>query len=410
MQNGNQHDYQLSRPKKSARVLFVDQTAQLGGAELWLKDVVLGRGGNDKVFLFQDGPLSQLLGEQDVEVVTRAASERLGGLKKESGLFVKLTSSFDVVRMVRAVASAAADCDVIYANTPKALVVSALAGLGTRKPVVYHLHDILSRDHFSSSNLRILVGLSNRLVRHVVANSQATLQAYRAAGGKCACSVSYNGFDPDSFLPPIERQTEYARQVRAELGLDPAAPLVAVFGRLAPWKGQQLAIRALHHLRGVHLMLVGDALFGEADYKLELQRLAQDPAVTGRVHFMGFRRDVFPLMQSANIVLHASIAPEPFGRVIVEAMLSRRPIIAARAGGAAEIVTHGVDGWLFTPGDEVALAECVHQVSTMQPASLATVIDNAQRSARERFSLQGAVNDVANVVERVTNRHHNPTR
>ncbi len=129
MHNGNQ----AVKPQKLPRVLFVDQTAQLGGAELWLKDVVLGRGGNDKLFLFQDGPLAQLLGEQDVEVITRAASERLGGLKKESGLLVKLTSSLDVVRMVRAVATAAHDCDVIYANTPKALVVSALAGLGTRK-------------------------------------------------------------------------------------------------------------------------------------------------------------------------------------------------------------------------------------------------------------------------------------
>ncbi len=132
---------------------------------------------------------------------------------------------------------------------------------------------------------------------------------------------------------------------------------MAVFGRLAPWKGQQLAIKALRKLPGVHLMLVGDALFGEADYKLELQRLAADPAVAGRVHFLGFRRDVFPLMQAADVVLHASIAPEPFGRVIVEAMLSRRPILAARAGGAAEIVSDNVDGWLFTPGDETALAD-----------------------------------------------------
>ncbi len=216
--------------------------------------------------------------------------------------------------------------------------------------------------------------------------------------------MSYNGFDPLTFGPSIQRRTQHAQELRTELGLNQLTPIVAVFGRLAPWKGQQLAIRALQHLPGVHLMLVGDALFGEANYKLELQRLAQDPAVADRVHFMGFRRDVLPLMQAADIVLHASIAPEPFGRVIVEAMLSRRPIIAARAGGAAEIVSHGVDGWLFTPGDEAALANCVKQVLAMDSASLQVVIDTAERSAAERFSLRGAVEDVGVVVEKLVRR------
>ena len=389
---------------KTPRVLFVDQTAQLGGAELWLKDIVLGRGGNDRVFLFQDGPLAQLLQEHDVDVMTRAISGRLGGLKKESGVLVKLASSLDVVGMMRAVGKAARDCDAIYANTPKALVVAALAGAIARKPVIYHLHDILSREHFSSSNLRILVGLSNRLVRHVVANSQATLDAYRAAGGKCACSVSYNGFDPAAFVAFVDQRSQHVAAVRTELGVDGSVPIVAVFGRLAPWKGQQLAIKALRQLPGVQLMLVGDALFGEAEYKLELQALAQDPAVAGRVHFMGFRRDVFPLMQAADVVLHASIAPEPFGRVIVEAMLSRRPILAARAGGAAEIVTDGVDGWLFTPGDEAALAAGVKRVLSMDRGSLDAVLVKAQKAAGERFSLQRAVADVGEAIQKSINR------
>lgn len=394
---------EIDKPRKAQRVLFVDQTAQLGGAELWLKDVVLGRGGSDKVFLFQDGPLAEVLSDQAVEVVTRPVSQRLGGLKKESGLLAKVASSWDVLAMVRAVQNAARTCDAIYANTPKALVVSALAGVIARKPVLYHLHDILSREHFSASNLKVLVGLSNRLVRHVVANSQATMDAYRAAGGKASCSISYNGFDPSVFIPFIANHAEHSLAVRRELGLHNGDTIVAVFGRLAPWKGQQLAIKALHKLTGVHLMLVGDALFGEADYKLELQRLAQDPAVAGRVHFMGFRRDVFPLMQAVDVVLHASIAPEPFGRVIVEAMLSRRPIIAARAGGAAEIVTDGSDGWLFTPGDEAALAQCVARVLNMEDSVRTEVIERAQKMASDRFSLRGAVEDVSAVVEQYRN-------
>ena len=217
------------------------------------------------------------------------------------------------------------------------------------KPLVYHLHDILSLEHFSRSNLWLLVGLANRRAGQVIANSEASRTAFLAAGGKTPVSVCYNGFDCQPFDAWHANRLENRRQHRSPWQLADQ-PVVGVFGRFAPWKGQHVAIDAIRALPGVHLLLVGDALFGEEEYKRKLLAMAEAPELAGRIHFLGFRDDVGELMQAVDVVAHCSTAPEPFGRVIVEAMLSRRPIVASRAGGAMEIVEHCVSGLLAEPG------------------------------------------------------------
>ena len=139
--------------------------------------------------------------------------------------------------------------------------------------------------------------------------------------------------------------------LRAQLGL-PTGRLIGIFGRLTRWKGQHIALEALRSLPGVHLVIVGEALFTEDDraYREELQRTAEEPGLQGRVHFLGFRSDVTALLQAMDVVVHCSVAAEPFGRVIVESMLAGTPVVATRGGGVDEIITDGQDGFLVPPG------------------------------------------------------------
>jgi glycosyltransferase involved in cell wall biosynthesis len=81
--------------------------------------------------------------------------------------------------------------------------------------------------------------------------------------------------------------------------------------------------------------------------------------VAPRIHWLGFREDIPELMAASDIVLHTSVAPEPFGRVIVEAMLARRPVVATLGGGAEEIIQTPETGVLVPPGDAIALADAV---------------------------------------------------
>ncbi|MCY2973373.1 MAG: glycosyltransferase family 4 protein [Planctomycetota bacterium] len=383
------------------KVLFLDQTAQLGGAELCLKDMVLVRKdayqAADRVVLLQHGPLEDLLRSAGIDTVVYGFSKSSQSIRKDGGLLKKVGSSFDVLQLARAVAREAADMDVIYPNTPKALIVGAMAGWLAGKPVVYHLHDMLTVEHFSWSNLVLMVQTANRLVRHVIANSQSSADAFRAAGGTTPMTICYNGFRRDVFDDHSHNHSMHRKMIRDSIGLPiqtTGQPLVMVFGRYAPWKGQHVAIEALRNLPGVHLALVGDALFGEGDYKSQLITMAADPKLQSRVHFLGFRDDVPALMQAADVVVHCSVAPEPFGRVIVEAMLSKRPVIASSAGGALEIVQDRVNGFTATPGDAPDLANRIREVFELPVAHREQIIAAAYQSALDRFELKAVVEKV----------------
>lgn len=370
----------------SPRVLFVDQTAQLGGAELSLFDIVRSRHSNDRVVLFEHGRFENLLREQGIDVSICPLASQVSTIRKDSGFWLYIQSSVALMRQVRAVIAEASGCSLFYANTPKAFVVSALAGWKTRKPVIYHLRDILSDTHFSRANRWLIVMLAKLSRARVIANSAATADAFVAAGGSAeAVSVVHNGFDPTPFDRAHQQSELHRAELRGALGLSDE-PVVALFGRLAEWKGQHLALEAIRRLPDVHLLLVGDALFGEDEYLEQFNRLASDPALRNRVHRLGFRTDVPELMQASDIVIHCSTAPEPFGRVIVEAMLSRRPLIASRAGGAAEIVRHGETGLLFPPGSADELASAITKtLSGWYDA--AKMVDTAYRESRDRFDL-----------------------
>jgi glycosyltransferase involved in cell wall biosynthesis len=135
--------------------------------------------------------------------------------------------------------------------------------------------------------------------------------------------------------------------------------MVGVFGRLAEWKGQHILLEAAVGLPDVHICVVGDALFGEQLYAKTLQDRAARPDLAQRVTFLGFRRDIPALMKCMDIIAHTSTVAEPLGRVILEGMLARKPVIATRAGGAAEIVADRKNGILVTPGSVTELSSAV---------------------------------------------------
>ena len=107
------------------------------------------------------------------------------------------------------------------------------------------------------------------------------------------------------------------------------------------------------------LSVVGSPLFGEDDYAASLPAHAARLGVADRTVFTGFVDDVAQVLSDADVFVHASVRAEPFGQVVVEAMGAGLAVVAADAGGPAEVITQGTDGLLFAPGDVDALAGCL---------------------------------------------------
>jgi glycosyltransferase involved in cell wall biosynthesis len=341
------------------KILYVDQTGQLGGGELSLLDWLRLSPQDASVVLFEDGPFRPLLEELGipVEVLPLAA---LKGVRRESGLW-KLLSTLPAWLSLRTrLAQAARHADVLYANSQKAFLLSAFARR-SGQPLVWHLRDILTGEHFSPVLRRIAVFTGNRFATAIVVNSKATADAFVAAGGRPHLLREVP--DGVSACPFDEVDPETVEHLRQEL-CPPGKILVGVFGRLAEWKGQHILLEAIVNLPDVHLCIVGDALFGEKPYSETLKARAAQLDLAQRVTFLGFRRDIPALMKCMDIVVHTSIVAEPLGRVILEGMLARKPVIATRAGGAAEIVRDRQNGLLVTPGSVTELSNAIKLLCT----------------------------------------------
>ena len=364
------------------KILFVSYTAVLGGGELCLLDFAHAYRDTSQVVLLTDGILKNRLEDLGVKVEVLGASRSLADVKVSSGL-ASLKSIGDLWRLGKQVANKSKDFDLIHANNQKGFVVSAIARLLGGAPVVWHLHDILTSDIFSATNRKIAVTLANWCATRVIVNSQATGDAFLAAGGNHRLlRMVYNGFDSTKF----DQINDNQKTLREELNIPRDRPLMGMFSRLSYWKGQHILLEAASQLPDVHVLLVGDALFGEAEYTEKLKNIAAQKSLKGRVHWLGFRQDIPALMKACDAIAHCSTAPEPFGRVIVEAQLSKRPAIATIGGGTSEIIEHGVTGLLVPPNDPQLLAAAMQQIFSDREATQ-KMVETAYIQAQTKFSI-----------------------
>jgi glycosyltransferase involved in cell wall biosynthesis len=172
--------------------------------------------------------------------------------------------------------------------------------------------------------------------------------------------------------------------VRASLGIPATAPVVGTVGRLAEIKKQDVLIRAVGGLRprlpGVRLVLVGDG-----PERPRLEALAHESGLGDRVHFVGYQPCPAAFLRMMDVFSLTSRS-EGFPVSLLEAWLAGRPVVCPAVGGIPEVVTHGINGLLFPPGDDAALVEGL--ASVLGDGGLARRLGEAGRSAvRERYSI-----------------------
>lgn len=174
-------------------------------------------------------------------------------------------------------------------------------------------------------------------------------------------------------------------------------PVILCVGRVNRWKGQDLLVEALTALqregREFRCRLVGGAFPGEEHLVDELRERAARAGMLDRIEFIGEVDDPAELFASADLVVVPSKVPEPFGKVVVEAMALGRPVIATTPGGPAEVIRSGVDGLLVPAGDLVSLTAALRQLLS-DPGYAARLGESAAQRARE-FSERATVSRIA---------------
>jgi glycosyltransferase involved in cell wall biosynthesis len=249
-----------------------------------------------------------------------------------------------------------------------------------------------------------LVRLFAPRVDHYVANSFTTKDGLVRLGvPESRVSVAYPPIDLTAFDPA--RSSSLSRQ---DIGVDTSVPCFGIIGLLAEWKGHPIFLQAacdvFASIPAAQAFIVGATHSENPWYRDELERIASDLGIRDRVRFLGFRDDVPEILRLLDVVVHASVSPEPFGRVIVEAMAMKKPVIASNAGGPAEIIEHGRTGILVPPGDSHALAEEIVRL-LREPHRARQLGEAAYDSVRSRFSLSAHVRQVDDIYVRTLNSH-----
>jgi glycosyltransferase involved in cell wall biosynthesis len=370
------------------QILFIDHTGELAGGQLCLSDIAISLRNQCQVFLFESGPFREFMERNGVTVCVPDRRTASLSVRKKSGRFAYLASIPILISLIFNLARVAKGFDLLYANTAKALMVSIPVALLLRKPLLFHLHDIIGAEHFNRINSWLLVTGAN-LANGIVANSEASAAAYRRAGGRNRnLKVIPNGFPLERFAGGESKSKQALRESFADA--DP--PVVGLFGRIATWKGQKILVEALSKLPKVNGIIVGEALFTDEDqqYKRDVIALAEKLGLSKRLRFAGFQTDVLPYLEAVDVVVHCSISPEPFGRVIVEAQLAGKPVIATKGGGPSEIIEDRVTGILVPPNDSNELAKAIELLLENRDWAQ-KLAENGRREAIRRFGLNSVL-------------------
>lgn len=339
-------------PPRKPRVVIVNHTAQLGGAEIALLTMLplLKQRWDVTVLLCESGRLHGELAALQVPTVVVEQPVVVAMLRRASGYGTKLKALASLLayalRLRRHLLRL--EPDVVYCNTLRAaLLVNVLTG-PARKRGIWHIRDRISADYLSRSQILIVRALMRVCRPTLICNSRSTAACLRRSASVVASPIA------DEYFAPV------VPRVRGE-GLR-----LVMVGRISPWKGQHVALAAFaaaFRNTAAEMVFIGSPLFGEQAYADDLRVAAADLGVQQQVTWAGFRMDVPALLDDADVLVHASTIPEPFGQVIVQGMARGLTVIAADSGGPAEVITPGEDGILYETGSVTALTEALRSVA-----------------------------------------------
>ncbi|MEM1415959.1 MAG: glycosyltransferase family 4 protein [Myxococcota bacterium] len=361
----------------------------LGGAERSLLGCVLSLRRAEpswslRVLSFSEGALVERFAEAGVHVEVLPLPEVVGQIG-EAGARQALrpralaASARFAARLRRTLA--AHRPDVVHTNGVKAhLLAPAVAPL--RRRVVWHVRDFVGERRVARTGL----GALRRSAAGAIANSHAVARDLSAVAPGLPTRTVHNAIDLHRFRPgpPDPALVPPGAEGAVRVGL------VSTFAR---WKGHALFLDAAARLKerfgpeALRFVIVGGPIYATAGSQWSREELAAEVRARGLeayVHFAGFVDAPERAYRSLDVVVHASTRPEPFGRVIVEAMACARPVVVSAEGGASELFEHGVQALGFTPRDPRSLADAIASLAE-DPERRQALAEAGRRHAHARF-------------------------
>ena len=232
----------------------------------------------------------------------------------------------------------------------------------------------------------LIIAGSNFIFSHIKNNYSEFLKLNRKF------LVIFRGINVDYFDPTTKFEND-EKKLLQNWEINKEKKIILMPGRLTSWKGQKLLIEAINLVKielgyeAFHVVILGDDQ-GRDLYKKELVRLTEQYRLTNQIKFIKHCKDMALAYKVSDIIISASIEPEAFGRVAVEAQSMEKLIIASNIGGSNETIIDEKTGFLFESGDAHSLSKKIIKAITMDETSLNLIGKEGRKNIIKKFNVE----------------------
>jgi glycosyltransferase involved in cell wall biosynthesis len=204
--------------------------------------------------------------------------------------------------------------------------------------------------------------------------------------------VIFRGINVDYFDPTTTTQAE-EDQLRADWKIDRGKKIILMPGRLTSWKGQEIFIQSLSSVNkelgyeSFYAVILGSDQ-GRDVYSKKLKRLAEQHRLNNQIKFINNCKNMPLAYKISDLIVSASIEPEAFGRIAVEAQSMEKPIIASDIGGSNETIINNKTGFLFESGNSTSLSKKIIEVLNLGESRLKSIGNEGRKNINKKFNVE----------------------
>jgi glycosyltransferase involved in cell wall biosynthesis len=232
----------------------------------------------------------------------------------------------------------------------------------------------------------LIIAGSNFIFSHINKNYSKYL------GIKKKLLVIFRGINVDYFDPSTTTETQ-EKQLLIDWQIDKSKKIILLPGRLTSWKGQESFIEALGLVNkelgydSFYAVILGSDQ-GRNVYKKKIVRLVEQHRLTKQVKFIKHCKNMPVAYKVSDLIVSASIEPEAFGRVAVEAQSMEKPILASDIGGSNETVQNNKTGFLFEAGNSASLSKKILEILKLDESTLKSMGNEGRKNIIKKFNVE----------------------
>lgn len=374
-------------------ILFIHQSAELYGSDKTLLYLVANLDKNKFfpiVILPDEGPLKIELEKENVKVIIAPVLKLYRKMFTPGNLLKFINDYFKGIKTIKSIRKEY-KIDFIYSNTLAVLLGFFFCFFHKAKHI-WHVHEIIESPKFFTKFFRYF--LNNPTNSVLIYNSFATCKFWNCKGNN---QVVWNGI---AAFPEIEEEEKDV--IRKTILTSDNEIIFALVGRISRWKGQMLLLEAFNKLikthQNIRLVYIGSTPPNQEHFLDTLKEKIKNYGLIQKVNIIPFQDNIYQFWQSIDVAVVSSTEPEPFGMVAIEAMMAKKPVIAANHGGLTEIVVDNETGFLVEPNNKDALKDALEKLIT-NPELRTSFGEKGFQRAIENFSIQKYVQKIEYIFE-----------